>query len=207
MARELIRARPRIVRVLSGLGMGCLVLLGLVALTGSALHLTGHVRAATVVSGSMEPGIPTGSLVVGWSQEPSEGDVVMGAREDGTFVTHRVIEVLNDGGFRMQGDANESPDAQAYAGDSWTVKARVPHLGSAFRWVVDEPLALIGLGLVAGVVLGGVIRPSTPTSSERRGEVASARSRGPIVSDQGPAGADAASSPENAGETKVAVPA
>lgn len=153
-------SRSLVVRILAAVVMWPLALLGVGAVVGTALHLTGHLRAATVISGSMEPGIPTGSLVLGWTAQPELDDVVMGTREDGVFVTHRVIDLLPDGEFRMQGDANASPDVQVYSGNSWTVFARVPYVGEAFQWVLDEPLALVGAGALAGVVLAGALRPS-----------------------------------------------
>lgn len=152
------RRRPLVARLLAWLALAPLVLLGAAALTGTVLYLTDHLRVATVISGSMEPGIPTGSLVLGWAAEPEVDDVVMGTRGDGAFVTHRVIELLPDGTFRMQGDANASPDAQAYDGDSWTVFAHLPYVGKAIRWVIEEPLALIGVGALAGLVLSGAFR-------------------------------------------------
>lgn len=164
------RRRPLVARLLAWLALAPLLLLGAAALTGTALYLTDHLRVATVISGSMEPGIPTGSLVLGWASEPKVDAVVMGTRGDGSFVTHRVIELLPDGSFRMQGDANASPDAQAYDGDSWTVFLHLPYVGKAVRWAVEEPLALVGVGTLAGVILAGAMRPDCRkcrTSQER----------------------------------------
>jgi len=77
----------------------------------------------TVLSGSMEPTVPTGSQVV---VEPIEGeddaarlgvgDVVtfMPRPDDPTLVTHRIVAVSYDGAgdlaFTTRGDANAAPD-------------------------------------------------------------------------------------------------
>ena len=69
-----------------------------------------------VVSGSMEPEIPVGSLVLVKETEPEEilkGDVIafMSARDTGTVVTHRVVENdAENGEFITKGDANEQND-------------------------------------------------------------------------------------------------
>lgn len=75
----------------------------------------------TVLSGSMQPTIPTGSLVAIRAVNPREiqvGDVVTYLRPNNTTVTHRVIEILNNyqgsgnHAFRLQGDNNLTPDAE-----------------------------------------------------------------------------------------------
>lgn len=71
----------------------------------------------TVLSGSMEPNYPTGSLIAVKEIEPTEldeGDVITYRLSGSTIATHRIIEVLSeDSGlkFRTKGDANEDPDA------------------------------------------------------------------------------------------------
>jgi signal peptidase I len=75
-----------------------------------------------VLSGSMEPAIRTGAVVVAAAVPPSTlkvGDVIVYNRSDADErITHRIIDVQNDGGkqtFTTKGDANGSPD-------SWTVQ-------------------------------------------------------------------------------------
>ena len=73
-----------------------------------------------VATGSMEPTIPTNSLIVIKKTDPSEikvGDVICFYSSDpkieGLPNTHRVIEVENENGryvFTTQGDASEIPD-------------------------------------------------------------------------------------------------
>lgn len=69
-----------------------------------------------VLTGSMQPTIPVGSLIYVKEVEPSTlqvGDVVTYQLEGDTMVTHRVVEVNPDGGYLVtQGDANEDPDGQ-----------------------------------------------------------------------------------------------
>ncbi len=78
------------------------------------LPLSEAIQTFTVRSGSMEPAIPTGSLIF---VRPTEtyvaGDVITIKTDDGKTVTHRIIEtVRTDIGmaFRTKGDNNEDPD-------------------------------------------------------------------------------------------------
>lgn len=69
-----------------------------------------------VLTGSMQPTIPVGSLIYVKEVEPSTlqiGDVVTYQLEGDTMVTHRVVETNPDEGYVIpQGDANEDPDGQ-----------------------------------------------------------------------------------------------
>lgn len=73
----------------------------------------------TVLSGSMEPTFKTGSIIaVKAVEDPTtikKDDVITYVQEDGSFVTHRVIEVIKNGEntmFQTKGDNNEDLDSQ-----------------------------------------------------------------------------------------------
>lgn len=117
--------------------------------------------ALTVLTGSMTPEIPVGSVVLVRPVDPGTlevGDVatyqVSPDRE--VFITHRVVEVL-DGGenlrFVFQGDANRGPDvdpipAGAVRGEVWF---HVPYLGA----IRDGLHGRGGITLVAMILLAG----------------------------------------------------
>lgn len=91
-----------------------LVLLALaVALVGPVLM--GCTELA-VLTGSMQPALPVGSLVYIKEADPAQlqpGDVVTYRLEGDTMVTHRVVENLPEEGCLVtQGDANQQPDGQ-----------------------------------------------------------------------------------------------
>ncbi len=97
--------------------MGTFLLIGLilVCLPLTVPRLFGY-HIYSVVSGSMEPAIPTGSLVyIGETElkDVSEGEVLAfyGARDSASIITHRVVEnrVLT-GEFITKGDANQTED-------------------------------------------------------------------------------------------------
>jgi signal peptidase len=92
-----------------------LVVAGVVSLT--AKNLPGGVKIFTVLSGSMEPKIPMGSLVlVAKSQEYMVGDSITAtdSLNPNTTVTHRIYEVKNDNDKKVyitKGDSNDAPDS------------------------------------------------------------------------------------------------
>jgi signal peptidase len=60
----------------------------------------------------MEPTIPTDSLYVvnTLDDNPEQGDIVMYESPDEGRVTHRVVDVTQNGGYITKGDANDAPD-------------------------------------------------------------------------------------------------
>lgn len=127
-----------------------------------------------IIGGSMEPSIPTGSLVV---TSPTDamaivvGDVVTIRADNAVVVTHRVTQVLDlpDGRFfEVKGDANEAVDgglvpARAIVG---TVDLHVPYAGFA-KAFLSKPAGLIAAlsvlgGLFVAYMLLGLLEPPAP---------------------------------------------
>lgn len=113
----------------------------------------------TVISGSMEPGIPTGSVVVAEPQpfeEVGVGDVVTYQLEPGQaeVVTHRVVGIDTVDGeprLRTQGDANEEADPEPVRSEQLrgTVRYHVPYIGhvsTAVSGPVREQLSVVAGG-------------------------------------------------------------
>ena len=92
----------------------------------------------SVISGSMEPAIPTGSLVYIRETAPeelSEGEVIAfyGTRDSASIITHRVVENrAGEGEFVTKGDANAEADlyAAGYEDLIGRVSRHIPLLGS-----------------------------------------------------------------------------
>jgi signal peptidase len=79
--------------------------------------LWGDTRYEPVYSGSMEPAIPVGGIVVIKPVDPETlkiGDIICFTLTEPTSITHR-IKNITDQGFITKGDANEDPD-------QWIVK-------------------------------------------------------------------------------------
>lgn len=121
-----------------------LVILALAAVLAVAVLVPrlGDATPYTVLTGSMEPTYPPGTLVVVKSVDPEEihaGEVVTFQLESGesAVATHRVVEVSHelDGDvlFRTKGDANDAVDAEPVrpAQLKGRVWYSVPYLGHA----------------------------------------------------------------------------
>ncbi|MDR1790071.1 MAG: signal peptidase I [Propionibacteriaceae bacterium] len=139
--------------------------LGLFALVAVALifvfacsQLFG-IKPYVIISGSMEPAIPTGSVVFTRAQEASDlryGDVVVVDRAGQLPVTHRVVakEKLETSYYRLilKGDANLSPDPAPYdVTDVRIVMSYVPYLG--YVYTLLQSSSGIFLEIVLGIIL------------------------------------------------------
>ena len=91
----------------------------------------------TVISGSMEPEIPVGSLVYVEGAQPEDmevGDVVAfyGGRDANAIITHRVVENrIIMGEFITKGDANQTNDMNPVDYDNFIGKVEwsLPEVG------------------------------------------------------------------------------
>ncbi|QTD40810.1 signal peptidase I SipW [Sporosarcina sp. Te-1] len=79
----------------------------------------------TVLSGSMEPGIQTGSIIAVKAAEDKtaykKGDVITFKEEEGILITHRITEVVKSGAsvlYRTKGDNNNAEDMNPVLSDN-----------------------------------------------------------------------------------------
>jgi signal peptidase len=90
------------------------VIILLVFTLGSNTNLLGGYRSYLVQSGSMEPSIMTGDIIiVHASGRYMENDTVTFTGDDGRVVTHRIVDSAEEDGrtfFQTKGDANRSED-------------------------------------------------------------------------------------------------
>ncbi|WP_210469887.1 signal peptidase I SipW [Sporosarcina sp. 6E9] len=84
--------------------------------SGGEPQLFGY-QLKTVLSGSMEPDIQTGSIIsVKLAEDKTkfkEGDVITFMEEEGILITHRITEVMGSGDsvlYRTKGDNNNAED-------------------------------------------------------------------------------------------------
>ena len=101
---------------------------------------SGRYQFMTVLTGSMRPNMPEGSVVLSTPTSVRAlrvGDVITYRIpvEDRRVVTHRVIEVLEPGVVRTQGDGNKDPDAWTtkLKGQVWEARVTVPGAGFALE--------------------------------------------------------------------------
>ena len=113
----------------------------------------------TVLSGSMEPNFHVGSLIYVSEAEPSElevGDPITYTLENGTVVTHRIVEILGDpdspsASYMVKGDANKDIDGTPvpYSRVIGEAVFHIPLLGY-LSYYLHTPLGIV---LAAAVIV------------------------------------------------------
>ena len=109
------------------------------------------VRVSIVVSGSMEPLIHTGSVVVTTrSVDTVECEDIVLYKLDDMNVIHRVVEVNEDGTFVTKGDHNESKDFKDVSYDQIIGKYlfTIPYLGYVIVMLRSNIPAVIGIVII-----------------------------------------------------------
>ena len=109
----------------------------------------------TIVSGSMEPAIPTGSLVYVRNADPDTveiGDVIAyyGSNDENAVVVHRVVG--KDGRFfATKGDANVTGDLRPVGYEQFLgiVSVSVPKVGIAAQALTMSEGKSLAIGVVA----------------------------------------------------------
>lgn len=149
--RRLARMRV-IARLCTAVGALMLVALGVVGLGASVVPRVMGMQSYAIISGSMEPAYPTGSLVYA---EPAEGAALQAGDvaafwRDQDVIVHRVREnVSAEGELVTKGDANDEVDIRP-----------VPYQNVLGRVVFSVPYVgyfLIALGSTPGKLLLGWI--------------------------------------------------
>lgn len=153
------------------------VILGVLGAVTAAVLVPrlGGATPYTVLTGSMRPSLPPGTLVVVRPTVPEEigiGSVITYQLESGrpAVVTHRVVSAgtttKGEPVFTTQGDANDAPDDAAVIpvqirGELWY---SVPYLGYVGAAISEEQRELAtyvlagGLGLYALLTLASAVR-------------------------------------------------
>lgn len=142
-----------------------LLFIGVAALVISTKISDGEPQAfgyqiKTVLSGSMEPGIKTGSIIFvktgGDMTRFKENDIITFMQKDDKLVTHRVTEVIQNGDqvmYRTKGDNNEEEDLEPVQSSNVVAEytgITIPYVG----YVAD--FASSKIGILSLVILPGV---------------------------------------------------
>lgn len=116
---------------------------------GNALPMPFGVGATVVLSGSMEPALSVGDLlIVVKADQYQVGDMVV-YQTGGTGVVHRIIAIDGDT-VTTQGDANNAPDAAISLSQiKGKVAFSIPKVGNVVNWVKSPVVTVI---LLAGAV-------------------------------------------------------
>lgn len=123
--------------------------------------IEGNIQTKVVLSGSMEPAIHTGSVVVIKPvKEYKIGDVVTFGKDTKTAIptTHRIIDMRISSGetyFKTKGDANDDPDASELRTSNILGKEilSIPYLGYLINFAKQPIGFLILIILPAGLIM------------------------------------------------------
>lgn len=118
------------------------------------------IRTGAVVSGSMEPAYPSGSLVYAWPVEAGriqKGDsITFQSGKRGAWTTQRVVEIDKENNqFIVKGDANigNSPKPVSFDNVVGVVRFHIPLLGNIFRLLQTAYGKFIAVTIFEAVVL------------------------------------------------------
>ncbi|QNK90730.1 signal peptidase I [Sporosarcina sp. resist] len=154
----------RISSIVSGILMVLLISVASVVvftkISGGEPQLFGY-QLKTVLSGSMEPGILTGSII---AVKPAEdktnfkkGDVITFQEAENILITHRITEVVKSGDsvlYRTKGDNNNAEDMNPVLSDNVVAEYTgftVPYVGYFINFTQSKNGAL--LLLIPGFLL------------------------------------------------------
>jgi signal peptidase len=156
--------------------------LGLALLLAVSLPILFGCRSLVVMSGSMEPAISTGSVVVVRripAAEIAVGDVVsFHSPETGSVLTHRVQAVaVGEGPIEVEtrGDANTGTESWAIepAGTVGRLVFEIPYLGyllAPLQGAAPRLLLVVAPALLlGGFLLADIWRPRSPGARRRVG--------------------------------------
>ena len=120
------------------------------------VSLAGDTHYEPVYTGSMEPAIPVGGIVVIKPVDPETlkiGDIICFKLTEPTSITHRIINIT-DQGFITKGDANEDPDQWIVKKENVIGKAilTIPFIGY-LGYFVRTPTGFILLILLPASVI------------------------------------------------------
>ena len=148
-------------------------ILGVLSVALVALGIFTGIKPTIVISGSMEPALPVGSLALSKKVPASEaapGDIVTAPRQDGDgLVTHRVVETeqADDGIWllTLQGDANDSADPAPYpVREVGEHVMTVPYMGNVALFLRTPGGLLVTLGVLIGSFL--ILSPAKAQRAE-----------------------------------------
>ena len=105
----------------------------------------------TVLTGSMEPAIPVGSIVITKEKSSYEIEDIISFQEEGAIITHRIISIDRER-YITKGDANNVADTEKVQQKQILGKVilTIPLLGYLVMWLMS-PVGIISLFMIIGI--------------------------------------------------------
>ena len=178
------KAKKMLGKISSSIGLLLISLVMLICLPMTAPRLAGY-EVYAIVSGSMEPALPVGSIVYARETNPATLDpgtivVFYGGQGSETVITHRVMENhYVDGELVTKGDANAGNDVSPipYANVIGQVTAYMPFLGLFLPALTTTRGKLYLLGVLVAAVLLRVIGGRLEHSAKKAARAAAGDSQ------------------------------
>lgn len=153
--------KSRSKKILNSLTTIIVVMFVILAIMLVGVRLFG-LQVYSVLSGSMEPEYPVGSLIYVKAVDYKElkvGDPITFLLDEDTVVTHRIIEVLVDEEdpntirYFTQGDANDVPDGASVHYKNIVGKPvfSIPYLGYVSNYIQNPP------GMYVAIAAGAIL--------------------------------------------------
>lgn len=149
--------------IVYGLLLVMVVLVVSSKMSGGSPKIFGH-ELLTVLSGSMEPGIKTGSIIsvtpVKSKETLKKGDVITFKAADAPsqYITHRIIEVKKISSavqYTTKGDNNDSKDSSPVLAENVVAQYdhfTIPYVGYVFSFLKSKAGAILSL-IIPGVLM------------------------------------------------------
>ena len=138
------------------------------------------VQVYGVLTGSMEPSYPTGSLIYVKPVDAADlrvNDVITFSISPGVIATHRIVEVVWDEqrpgylSYRTKGDANKDVDAALVSANNIIGKAMfaIPQLGYVANYIQQAPGIYVAI-LVCGLMIAFVFYTDSLDEKQKKQE-------------------------------------
>lgn len=153
--KENKKQKPSMFTLLSGVFMALVLILAFLLAGTRLVGLTPY----AVISGSMEPEYPVGSLIYVDQVEPSEisiGDPITFVMNESLMVaTHRVVDIKADGSFITKGDANDTVDGTPVHPKNLLGRPQfsLPYLGYVSVFLASRQGRVVLLGALVILIL------------------------------------------------------
>ena len=167
------------IRFLKNLSTGMVVIAIVFAFLIAGIRILGF-EVFGVLTGSMEPTYPTGSLIYVKDVDPSElrvNDVITFSISPNVIATHRIVEIVPDEQYptivryRTKGDANKDVDASLVSAGNIIGKAMfaVPQLGYLASYIQQPPGIYVAI-LVCGLMIAFVFYTDSLENKQKQSE-------------------------------------
>lgn len=143
----------------------------------SAFGVTSMIVLSGSMSGNAPDHIEVGDMIITKAVDPDTlevGDIITYMEKGTVTVTHRIIEICEDGSFRTKGDANNAEDMEPVLRENIVGKFmfRIPGLGDVAMFA-QTPLGMmvfIGVPLVAYILLDMAVRAKQNKNKKKQAQ-------------------------------------